>query len=42
MLYDMEIDPAQYTNLAGHAEFAAIQKQLHERLMERIELAKRQ
>ena len=41
MLYDMESDPHQFTNLSGKAEFAKIQKQLHARLLERIELATR-
>lgn len=41
MLYDMEQDPQQYTNLAENPEFAAVRKQLHERLLERIATARK-
>ena len=40
MLYDMEKDPEQYTNLADRPEYTAIRKQLHVRLLERIEVAR--
>lgn len=40
MLYDMEKDPAQYTNLADTTDCVSIRKQLHERLMQRIEAAR--
>lgn len=39
MLYDMEQDPSQYTNLATNSEYASIRGQLHERLIKRIEAA---
>ena len=39
MLYDMENDPEQFTNLSGKAEYEKVQKQLHARLLERMELA---
>jgi len=40
MLYDMEQDPEQYTNLAGEKKLASIQMQLHERLLQRISASK--
>ncbi len=40
MLYDMQRDPSQHKNLATAAEYAAIRKQLHQRLIKRIEAAK--
>ncbi len=40
MLYDLEKDPEQYTNLAGNSDYASIRKRLHKRLMQRIEAAK--
>ena len=36
MLYDMNKDPRQHTNLAGKAKFAKIQAQLQARLNARI------
>ena len=40
MLYDMEKDPRQFTNLAGRPEYAEIEKQLRERLESRVQAAK--
>ena len=40
MLYDMEKDPNQFTNLADLPEHAATRRTLHQRLLERIEHAK--
>lgn len=40
MLYDMEKDPKQHTNLAMNPEYASIRDHLHKRLMERIQDAK--
>ena len=40
MLYNMEEDPSQYSNLADVAEYDSIRKQLHERLTKRIEAAR--
>jgi arylsulfatase A-like enzyme len=40
MLYDMETDPCQYTNLADDPDYAKIKNRLHRRLMERIDKAK--
>ena len=40
MLYDMERDPGQLTNLVTSPEHASIRKRIHERLMQRIEAAK--
>ena len=40
MLYDMEKDPSQFTNIASHAEYVSIKNRLHQRLQERIEAAK--
>ena len=40
MLYDMESDPEQFTNLAARPEFSSIRNELHQRLMERLEAAK--
>ena len=40
MLYDMDKDPEQYTNLAGDEEHASTRKKLHERLMKRVEAAR--
>jgi len=40
MLYDMEGDPRQYTNLSGKPEFRDIERELRERLSERLEAAK--
>jgi hypothetical protein len=40
MLYNMEQDPSQYTNLASDPEYASIKRQLHQRLMKRIEAAR--
>jgi hypothetical protein len=42
MLYDMEKDPKQFTNLAGRSEYAEIEKRLQTRLAARIALAKEQ
>ena len=39
MLYDMETDPSQYTNLASAPEYVSIKTQLHKRLLQRIEAA---
>jgi iduronate 2-sulfatase len=39
MLYNMEADPRQFTNLAGKAGFEKIQGQLHRRMLERVKLA---
>ena len=39
-LYDLELDPEQYTNLAGDPRFAAVGERLHARLRERIAIAK--
>ena len=36
MLYDLAADPYQHTNLAGRAEYAAVSKELRERLLARI------
>jgi len=41
MLYDMQRDPKQYTNLAGKAAHAEVEQALRERLHARIEAAKR-
>ena len=41
MLYDMETDPQQYTNLSGQEVHRAIETELHARLMERIDGARR-
>lgn len=40
MLYDMEKDPKQFTNLAKNPEYAEKVKELHTRLMERVNVAK--
>ena len=40
MLYDMEHDPGQLTNLAASSDYALIRDRLHQRLMQRIEAAK--
>lgn len=40
MLYDMEADPKQFTNLASDPAHAPTVQKLHARLRERIELAK--
>ncbi|MEM7791898.1 MAG: sulfatase-like hydrolase/transferase, partial [Verrucomicrobiota bacterium] len=40
-LYDMEKDPGQRNNLATNPEFSEIRQRLHDRLMERLEMAKR-
>jgi hypothetical protein len=40
MLYDMEKDPEQYTNLAGNPDYASIKMRLHERLLKRIDTAR--
>ena len=40
MLYDMEKDPEQYTNLAENPDYASIRMQLHERLLKRIDTAR--
>ncbi|PAY17115.1 iduronate sulfatase [Rhodopirellula sp. SM50] len=39
MLYDMEKDPEQYTNLVDDPKHDSIRKQLHTRLLKRIEIA---
>ena len=39
MLYDMQTDPQQFTNLADNAEFAETKQRLHERLTRRIKAA---
>ncbi len=36
MLYDMETDPKQFTNLAADPKFATVKERLHQRLLERI------
>jgi arylsulfatase A-like enzyme len=36
MLYDLAADPYQQVNLAGHAEYAAVTRELRERLLARI------
>ncbi len=41
MLYDMEKDPQQFKNLAGDPKWVSIKEQLHERLLKRIEAAKK-
>lgn len=41
MLYDMQADPKQYTNLSGKPEYAEVEQALRERLHARIEAAKR-
>ena len=38
-LYDMQKDPLQFTNLAGKAQYADIEKRLRARLEERIKAA---
>ncbi|MEM9400078.1 MAG: sulfatase [Verrucomicrobiota bacterium] len=40
MLYDMEKDPEQHSNLANNPEFKNIKEKLHTRLMQRIEYSK--
>ena len=40
MLYEMDQDPRQFTNLATNPEYVSIKEQLHERLMKRIEEAR--
>ncbi|MCB9511955.1 MAG: sulfatase [Deferribacteres bacterium] len=40
MLYDMENDPQQYTNLAGKSAYAEVEKGLKKRLTERIAQAR--
>ena len=40
MLYDMEKDPEQYTNLAENPDYASIKMRLHERLLKRIDTAR--
>jgi arylsulfatase A-like enzyme len=40
MLYDMQTDPDQYTNLASNPEYKAVKQRLHKRLMQRIKKAK--
>ena len=40
MLYDMEKDPEQFTNLSGLPDYAEIEQALHQRLQQRIEEAK--
>lgn len=37
MLYDMQNDPGQHTNLADRTDYASVREQLHQRLMQRIE-----
>ena len=37
MLYDMEKDPQQFTNLSEKAEYAAIKAKLFQRLRNRVE-----
>ena len=39
MLYNMEKDPKQFTNLARHPEYAGKVKELRARLRERLEAA---
>ena len=39
MLYDMNVDPGQYTNLSGDGEYSDIENRLSERLKERIAAA---
>ncbi|GAB5402972.1 MAG: sulfatase [Aureliella sp.] len=41
MLYDLNNDPHQYTNLADLSEYAAVRKRLHRRLLTRIAAAKK-
>lgn len=40
MLYDMEQDPEQFTNLATDPKFVSLKEQLHKRLTKRIAAAK--
>ena len=40
MLFDMEKDPQQFTNLAKNPEYAGPMRHLHERLVERIRASK--
>ena len=37
MLYDMEKDPKQFTNLADDPKFAGVKAKLHRRLRTRVE-----
>ncbi len=37
MLYDMQHDPKQFTNLAADPKFVSVKEQLHQRLMKRID-----
>lgn len=39
MLYDMETDPSQYTNLMGNPKYDLIKTRLHKRLLQRIATA---
>ncbi|MEM1223540.1 MAG: sulfatase [Verrucomicrobiota bacterium] len=39
-LYDMEKDPGQRNNLATNPEYSEIRQRLHDRLMERLEMAR--
>ncbi|MEM9480724.1 MAG: hypothetical protein AAGA58_13805, partial [Verrucomicrobiota bacterium] len=39
MLFDMENDPNQFTNLAELPEYEATAKKLHARLMKRVKMA---
>lgn len=41
MLYDMENDPQQFTNLSGKTEYAGMEEDLRKRLEERIALARK-
>jgi hypothetical protein len=41
MLYDMEKDPQQFTNLAGKSDYVDIDKGLQKRLDARIALARK-
>ena len=40
MLYDMQQDPEQYTNLAADPKYTSVRKRLHKRLLARIESAR--
>ncbi|MEO0415076.1 MAG: sulfatase-like hydrolase/transferase, partial [Verrucomicrobiota bacterium] len=39
MLFDMETDPQQFTNLSGNPDYAEIEKTLHDQLQARIKAA---
>ena len=41
MLYNMKTDPVQHTNLAGDPSYAPVRRRLHQRLLARIEAARK-